>query len=278
MVDVPPASTAPRPQLRQGIYLLPSLFTLANLGLGFFSMIKTVQHSFGVAATCILVCHILDILDGRVARWSRSESKFGVELDSMADWMSFGVAPAFMMYELLLKDVRPWGFPVALFFVICGALRLVRFNLKAHMGESKTPYFVGLPIPAAGGALAIFALLYEIVELEKPANTFKIIMSQVPHIYNFVPAIMVILSLLMVSEVRYSTFKGVNLLKPRSMHALVLTLLTVLMMYSYPQNTIFILYSIYIVWGLIDYFWPGGGARGKRPESITAYEHDTYGK
>lgn len=276
MPEMPPASTAPKPRLRQGIYMLPTLFTLGNMALGFLALVKTVSHRFSVAATAIIVSHVLDVLDGRVARLTKTESKFGIELDSLADWISFGIAPAFMMYELVLKNNRLWGFPIALLFVICGALRLARFNLKAHMGEAKAPYFVGLPIPAAGGMLAIFTLLYEILEVGKPVRTLKVVMNQVPAFYEFVPAIMLLLSLLMVSEVRYSTFKQVNLLRPRTMRALVLTLLVLLMIYVYPQNTIFIFYVSYIGWGLVDYFlrWP----RRERPEAVATYQHDTYGK
>ncbi len=275
--EVPPASTAPKPRLRQGIYLLPSLFTVGNMALGFFALIKTLNHQFSAAATAIIVAHALDVLDGRIARLTKSDSKFGVELDSLADWISFGIAPAFMMYELVLKQNRLWGFPISLLFVVCGALRLARFNIKAHMGAAKTAHFVGLPIPAAGGMLAIFALLYDILEVGRPVRTLKVVMNQVPAFYEFVPAIMFLLSLLMVSEVRYSSFKQVNLLRPRTMRALVLTLMVLLMIYVYPQNTIFIFYVSYIIWGLVDYFLrPQAGERVEQPAA--GYHQDNYGK
>ncbi|HRY29235.1 MAG TPA: CDP-diacylglycerol--serine O-phosphatidyltransferase [Elusimicrobiota bacterium] len=276
MPELPPPSTAPKPRLRQGIYMLPTLFTVGNMALGFFSLIKTMAHEFSAAATAVIVAHVLDILDGRVARLTKTESKFGIELDSLADWISFGIAPAFMMYELVLKQNRLWGFPVALLFVICGGLRLARFNIKAHMGEAKTPYFVGLPIPAAGGMLAIFTLLYDILEVGKPVRTLKVVMKQVPAFYDFVPAIMFVLALLMVSQVRYSSLKQINLLRPRTMRALVFTLVAILMIYVYPQNTIFILYVSYIGWGMIDYFLRH--VRKERPENAPGYQHDTYGK
>jgi CDP-diacylglycerol--serine O-phosphatidyltransferase len=276
MSNIPPASTAPKPSLRRGIYMIPTLFTLGNMALGFYSMVSTVAGKFTVAATCILISHVLDMLDGRVARWTRTESKFGIELDSLADWISFCIAPAFMMYELVLKDNRLWGFPVALLFVICGALRLARFNLKAQMGEGKTPYFVGLPTPAAGGMLAVFVLLYDILEFGRPARTLQVVMNRIPLFYEFVPAIMLTLALLMVSEVRYSTFKTYNLLRPRTMRALILTVLILLMIYVYPQNTIFIFYVSYIGWGLVDYFV----RRKKTPPTPgrEGYVQDNYGK
>ncbi|MBI4396404.1 MAG: CDP-diacylglycerol--serine O-phosphatidyltransferase [Elusimicrobia bacterium] len=276
MPEIPPASTAPKPRLRQGIYLLPSLFTLGNMALGFFALVKTMTHEFGVAATAIIVAHVLDILDGRIARLTKTSSRFGVELDSLADWISFVIAPAFMMYEMVMKHNPLWGFPVALLFVICGALRLARFNLKAQMGEGKSAFFIGLPTPAAGGMLAIFALLYSILEAGRPVRTLKVIMNQLPAMYDLIPAVMFLLSLLMVSEVRYSTLKQINLLRPRTMRALVVTVLVLTMVYVYPQNALFIFYLSYISWGLVDYFIHPSKHQEPKPE--TERYQDNYGK
>ena len=277
--NMPPASTAPVPPVRRGIYLLPALFTVGNMALGFFALIKSVGHEFSAAATAILFGHVLDIFDGAVARLTRTSSRFGIELDSLADWMTFCIAPSFLMYEMVLKDNRSWGFPIALLFVICGALRLARFNLKAQMGEAPPSFFTGLPTPAAGGVWAIFALLYDVMELGKPIRSFKLVMNQVPVFYEVVPAVMLLLSLLMVSDVRYAKFRTQNLLRPRSMRALVLTILAVLMIWVYPQNTIFILYVSYIVWGLVDYFLGRSLRRPSTPHASDSEEHvDHYGK
>ncbi|MGQ0645169.1 MAG: CDP-diacylglycerol--serine O-phosphatidyltransferase [Elusimicrobiota bacterium] len=279
MPEVPPPSTAPKPRLRQGIYLIPTLFTVGNMALGFFALVKTVSHEFTAAATAVIIAHFLDAMDGRVARWTGTSSKFGIELDSLADWISFCIAPSFMMYEMVLKENRLWGFPIALLFVICGALRLAKFNLKAHMGDEKSPYFIGLPTPAAGGVLTAFALLYDIMEVGRPARTMKMVMNRVPEFYEFVPAIMLLLSLLMVSEVRYSNFKQVNLLRPRTMRALVFTVLVLLMVYVYPQNTIFIFYVSYIVWGMTDYgLRLIRRPRVEKPAPAAGYQPDNYGK
>lgn len=275
-VDMPPASTAPRPRLKQGIYILPTVITLANMGLGFFAMVKTLAGEFSTAATAIIVGHLMDVLDGRVARWTGTDSKFGIELDSLSDLVSFCVAPAFLMYEMVLQHNSLWGFPVALLFVICGALRLTRFNLKAQAGEAKGSHFVGLPTPAAGGLLAIFALLYDMLEVGKPVRSIDFVMNRLPLFYEFVPAIMLVLSLLMVSEVPFSSLKNINLLRPRSMRALILTLLIILMAYVYPQNMLFIFYMSYIVWGLTNYF-----LRLPKPKAaLRAAEEsrDNYGK
>ncbi len=279
-LSVPPASTAPKPVVRRGIYLLPALFTVGNMALGFFSLIKSVNHEFSAAATAVIFGHVLDIFDGVVARLTRTSSRFGIELDSLADWMTFSIAPAFLMYELVLQNNKSWGFAIAVLFVICGALRLARFNLKAQMGESAPGHFTGLPTPAAGGMLAIFALLYDVVEFGKPiGRSLKLVMNQVPVFYEAVPAVMLLLSLLMVSDVRYAKFRVQNLLRPRGMRALVLTILSILMIWVYPQNTIFILYVSYIVWGLVDYFV---GRPLRRPGPVRATEAedqiDHYGK
>ncbi|MBK8871275.1 MAG: CDP-diacylglycerol--serine O-phosphatidyltransferase [Elusimicrobia bacterium] len=272
---LPAASSAPRPPMRRGIYILPSLFTLGNMGLGFYSLTQTVRQEYSAAATAILIGHVLDILDGVVARLTHTSSRFGVELDSLADWMTFVIAPAFLMYEMVLKNNPSWGFVLSVLFVICGALRLARFNLKAHLGEPSTGYFTGLPTPAAGGVLAIFALLYSIQEVGRPIRSLGLVMKQVPVFYEVVPAVMLLLSLLMVSNVRYAKFRVAGLLRPRGLRALVISVLVLLMIWVYPQNMIFILYVSYIGWGVVSFFLrPRMGA----PPKVKDDPLDSYGK
>ena len=275
--QLPEASSAPKPPARRGIYILPSLLTLGNMGLGFFAIAKAENQEFSAAATAILVGHVFDIFDGVVARLTRTSSRFGIELDSLADWMTFCIAPAFLMYEMVLKGNHLWGFPIALLFVVCGALRLARFNLKAQMGEPSSGYFVGLPTPAAGGVLAIFALLYDILEIGKPIRSLRLVMVQVPVFYQIVPAVMLLLSLLMVSNVRYVKFRVQGLLRPRGLRSLVILVLALLMVWVYPQNMIFILYVSYIVWGVVGYFV----VRPRTAEPAATVKTDpldTYGK
>ncbi len=275
--QLPEASSAPKPPARRGIYILPSLLTLGNMGLGFFAIAKAENQEFSAAATAILVGHVFDIFDGVVARLTRTSSRFGIELDSLADWMTFCIAPAFLMYEMVLKGNHVWGFPIALLFVICGALRLARFNLKAQMGEPSSGFFVGLPTPAAGGVLAIFALLYDILEIGKPIRSLRLVMIQVPVFYQIVPAVMLLLSLLMVSNVRYAKFRVQGLLRPRGLRSLVILVLALLMVWVYPQNMIFILYVSYIIWGIVGYFV----VRPRTAEPAATVKTDpldTYGK
>src|SRR5213594_1970932 len=132
-----------------GIVLLPSLLTTGNLFCGFFALLLTVEGRYADAALAIFVAMIMDLLDGRVARLMKATSQFGVEFDSLADVVSFCVAPAFLLYSFALSGLgRPAWFGACL-FVICGALRLARFNI--HTGSTDRRFFVGLPTPAAAG-------------------------------------------------------------------------------------------------------------------------------
>jgi CDP-diacylglycerol--serine O-phosphatidyltransferase len=181
------------------------------------------------------------------------------------------------MYEWVLKANKSWGFAIALLFVICGALRLARFNLKAQLGEPSRGYFTGLPTPAAGGVLAIFALLYDIQEIGRDIRSLKVVMNQVPVFIEVVPAVMLLLSLLMVSDVQYAKFRVQNLLRPRGLRALVITALAMLMIWVYPQNMILILYVSYILWGIVGYFV----VHPRRPETTVSEKGDpldSYGK
>lgn len=225
------------------------------MALGFYSMTASMNGNWPIASWCIIVSIVLDIFDGRVARWTNSTSKFGIEFDSLADWMSFGIAPAVMIYLLVLKDYGRIGFAIVLLYIICGALRLARFNLKSFSDSEPTPYFVGLPIPAAGGILASFVILYDIWSEGKKARTIKLVMKQIPAFYHLLPAIIFILAILMVSGLRYSSLKKINLLKPRTVRTFLVLLLVCLMIYIYPQNTIFVLFVGYICSGIFEYFW-----------------------
>src|SRR5216117_1486571 len=146
-----------RDKRRRGIVLLPSLLTTGNLFCGFFALLLTVEGRYGDAALAIFVAMIVDLLDGRVARLMKATSQFGVEFDSLADVVSFCVAPAFLLYSYALKDLsRPAWFG-AFLFVICGALRLARFNVQT--GTVDRRFFVGLSTPAAAGVVASTVLI-----------------------------------------------------------------------------------------------------------------------
>lgn len=171
---------------------LPSCLTVGNLFLGIMSIIFALQNQWQYAAIMVIIGMLLDGLDGRVARMLNAQSEFGKELDSLSDLVSFGVAPAMIMYVTLLQHAGPAGWFLTAIFPICGALRLARFNVQ----PGEPGYFIGLPITAAGGILATMALYNEYVE-----NQYILMLA------------MLFLSYLMVSQIKYPTFKKMKMPK-----------------------------------------------------------------
>lgn len=172
---------------------IPSLLTVGNLFMGIIAIILVFNDNPGMAAMMVLIAMLLDGVDGRVARALNAQSEFGKELDSLSDVISFGVAPAFIMYVVAFQDLSPaLAWTATAIFPICGALRLARFNVIA----GSPGYFIGLPIPAAGGVLATLALFKDDIPV------------------TVLLASMLLLSVLMVSTIRYPNFKKVGI--PRS--------------------------------------------------------------
>ena len=202
---------------RLKIYLLPNLMTAGNLFCGFLALTRIVEADLtasGFEATIrealfyILLACIFDLLDGRVARMGGFESPFGREFDSLADVVSFGVAPAFLVHRIVLADVfvrhPEFGWFIASLYLLCGAFRLARFNVLAtyaEPGASSSKEFVGFPIPAAAAVVASLTLLILwIEEKDFPKGWWRYLL----------PVVMVFLSIMMVSQVRYPAFKNVN--------------------------------------------------------------------
>jgi CDP-diacylglycerol--serine O-phosphatidyltransferase len=241
--------------MKKGIYLFPSFLTLGNLAAGVMAMIFAAQYHLSSAAWCIIAGIILDMFDGRVARWAGATSQFGVELDSLCDLVSFGVAPAFLMFRVALEPWGPPGCMIVIFFAMTAALRLARFNLRAQTGEPST-HFTGLPVPAAAGILASFVLSYEMFgDATITAKTIPLVMKRMPFFFKFVPLVMILLSFLMVSNVQYGNFKQLKLGRPKSVQNLAFLLVGLLLIFTYPQNMIFIVFSLYVLTGLISLAW-----------------------
>lgn len=240
--------------LKKATVFLPNLFTVMNMALGFYAIISAVNHNWTQAAVGVFVGHIMDIIDGRLARFIGGSSKFGGEFDSFADLVSFGVAPAVMIYLLALKDYGKLGFLLAFLFVLCGALRLARFNLKSSEG-TPSPSFVGLPIPGAGGAIAMIVLLVGYYQVGHQGRMGNTLYDLVPLLHKAIPVIVFSLALLMISKVQYATFKKTHFFRPQSLRTFMITVFVFFMIYAYPQNTIFILYSSYILWGIVQTLW-----------------------
>ncbi len=186
------------PPLRRGVYILPNLFTTAGLFAGFFAVITTLRGDFHLAAAMILVAQCCDALDGRIARLTRTGSSFGVQYDSLADLVAFGVAPAILVYAWALEGLGRWGWLAASLYVTCGALRLARFNVQVTSVERR--HFLGLPIPAAAAVIATTVLLHYDFRGEAAVHRPWLMLG-----------VMFVLAGLMVSEVRYLSFKDVQL-------------------------------------------------------------------
>ena len=212
--------------LRRGVFLLPNLFTTASIFLGFYGIIAAAQGDFFRAAVCIVVAHVCDGLDGRIARWTNTTSQFGVEYDSLADLVAFGVLPGALAYYWGLHLWGAWGWLAASLFVVCGALRLARFNVQAPTVEKRT--FTGLPIPAAADMIAATVLLYDYLGVDGPTSRQVVL-----------PVLMYGLALLMVSGLRYYSFKDINLRARQPFSILVGAVILVMLIIAEPQIMLF---------------------------------------
>jgi CDP-diacylglycerol--serine O-phosphatidyltransferase len=226
----------PREKLRMGVYLIPGLFTSGNLICGFFSLISTFQGDYLWATYFIIFANILDGLDGYAARLTRSTSQFGVEFDSLADIVSFGVAPAVLVYFWALVPWGTWGWLAACTFVVCGALRLSRFNVQS-VGPTKG-HFVGLPIPAAAEMIAAIIVMYHFLGGEGAAN-------------KHITLLLVIygLAVLMVSSFPYFSLKNSDLRKRLPFWMLVSGVILITLFIAEPQIMFFALFFSYTLSG-----------------------------
>jgi CDP-diacylglycerol---serine O-phosphatidyltransferase len=241
---------------RTGAVTLPSLFTIGNMAFGFFATLAAIDMEFSRAGWFVLGAGVLDVLDGKVARLVNGESQFGVEIDSLADFMSFGIAPAYLMYMFALKDYGFWGYPVVFFYTLCSALRLAKFNIMTHDGSAPKKHFSGLPVPAAAGILASFVLTYTLIEFSGDIRSMKFLLHQMPVIYNFIPAIMIGLGLLMVSKIPYAAVKHASLFaSTRTIKGIIFIVGLIFLLIAYPRDVIFLFLSAYVIFGILASLW-----------------------
>ncbi|MBI5603314.1 MAG: CDP-diacylglycerol--serine O-phosphatidyltransferase [Deltaproteobacteria bacterium] len=200
-----------RKERRRGVYVLPNLVTTASLFCGFYAVISAIQGNFYQAALSVLIAAVLDGLDGRIARITRTTSAFGVQYDSLCDLIAFGMAPGVLVFLWALKPFNRFGWMAAFLYVVCGALRLARFNVQ--VGQVGNNYFVGLPIPAAASIVA--ATILFIYQVGGTGSTG----------YLVVLIMIYVLSFLMVSNIPYPSFKGLKLAERRSFNFLVAAVL-----------------------------------------------------
>ncbi len=225
-----------------GAYIVPNLFTTANLFSGFFGIISAINGRYELAAVAIIISGIFDILDGKVARLTRATSRFGVEYDSLADLVAFGVGPGLLMYLWALQPYGRLGWLAAFLFLACGALRLARFNVQVETTSQR--YFSGLPIPGAAGMIATTVLFIHDIGASPsvPLNVMLLVMTYV-------------LGFLMVSTVPFNSLKDIEMLRAKPFPVLfgVIALLTVVAMR--PGVVLFLLNGTYVLSGPVGYFY-----------------------
>jgi CDP-diacylglycerol--serine O-phosphatidyltransferase len=223
---------------RRGVYLIPNLLTTGNLFSGIFSILSVFNANYVAAAVAILVAVVFDMLDGRSARWTNSTSQFGVEYDSLADLVSFGVAPGLLIYSWALSTHGMIGSAVMFAFVACGALRLARYNVMA--AESRS-YFTGLPIPAAASVIATLVVFdHHILRLGAEVKPLLILI------------ITMVLSFLMVSTIKYRSFKDMKFRGGTHFNYLVWAILALMLVVAWPQVMLFTAFALYAASGPIE--------------------------
>jgi CDP-diacylglycerol--serine O-phosphatidyltransferase len=232
-------------QYRKGMYIIPSLFTVSNIFCGFSSISFAIRGNYEIAGVLIGIAMILDTLDGRLARMTNTASEFGVQLDSLADVITFGVAPAVLCYQWAFSNyegphaIQRAGWIVCFLYLICAASRLARFNVQSAAPHDKR-YFVGMPTPAAAGVVAATVYCFPERIEGHPAAVVTL-------------CVMALLAFLMISQIRYRTFKDLNLRQPRSFRTTVLIAFIIGAVAWNPKITLITLATLYAFSGMIGH-------------------------
>ena len=227
-----------------GAYIIPNLFTTANLFSGFFGIVNSIEGKFHLAALAVLASCVFDILDGKVARLTRATSRFGVEYDSLADLVAFGVGPGLLMYLWALKPFGRLGWLAAFLFVACGALRLARFNVQTGTGNKS--FFTGLPIPGAANMVATTVLFFHDWGLT-PSGSAAVQMALLVVTY--------LLGFLMVSTVPFQSFKDVEMVRARPLPVLFGVIVLATVVAVNPGPMLFLLMVLYVGSGPLYYLF-----------------------
>lgn len=220
---------------RRGIYLLPNLFTTAGLFAGFYAIVAAMKGYYDAAAVAMFIAMLADALDGRLARLLHSSTEFGVQYDSLSDMVSFGIAPALVLYSWALKDLGKIGWLIAFFYTACAALRLARFNVQT--GESDKRFFMGLPTPASAAVVA--SLIWSFHTYLPDNLCFLIVVSIVT----------LILATFMISNVLYRSFKEFNIKNKISFISLFAIILVFIAISINPPLVLFIIFALYALSG-----------------------------
>jgi CDP-diacylglycerol--serine O-phosphatidyltransferase len=218
------------------IFVLPNLFTTANLFCGYFSIMASIQGQWDKAAYAIGIAAIFDAFDGRVARITKTQSSFGEQYDSMSDLLSFGVAPAVLMFQWALTSYGKLGFMASFLYVTCAALRLARFNVMKQSTEKR--YFQGCPSPIAACSVASSVLFYSAMGLSAERSIYMLI-------------VMILLACLMISTVRYRSFKDSNLRSQAKLGYMMFILGVLILIASDPDRFLAPVFAVYLGSGIL---------------------------
>jgi CDP-diacylglycerol--serine O-phosphatidyltransferase len=251
-----------RRALRRGVSLLPSLFTLANLFCGWACVVHAMRGEFATAAPFIGVAVVLDMLDGRIARMTGTTSDFGVQLDSLADLISFGMAPAVLAFQWGLVPLGRMGWAVGFVYLTAAALRLARFNIQTNLDKR---YFIGLPSPAAAGLVAATIFYFPEGLATKPLAWVGMVMLTVP-------------ALLMVSTIRFQSFKTFDLGMRGGYRLLLLFAAFIGLLVTYPHEVLIVIAYSYFASGFVGTLMSKFGKReepaAESHASVEAPKHD----
>lgn len=231
----------PQSRLRKGIYVLPNLFTLAALFGGFYAIVMAMNNQFEASAIGIFCSIVLDSLDGRVARMTNTQTEFGAQMDSLADMVSFGAAPALITYEWALKDLGRWGWFAAFIYCSCAALRLARFNVNTTTVDKR--FFQGLPSPAAAALVLGFIWLMTDVGFSPVDNRWLMF------------GVILYAGLTMVSNLPFYSFKDFQMRKSVPFAVIVSFALIIALINIHPPTVLFSLFLVYGTSGYVVYVW-----------------------
>lgn len=244
---------------RRGVYLLPNMFTTGALFGGFFAIVAAMNENFANAALAIFAAQILDGFDGRVARMTNTQSAFGTEYDSLSDMVSFGLAPAIVTYSWALQPLGKFGMAAAFIFAACAALRLARFNTQAETTDSR--YFIGLASPPAATLVASGVWLGSELELTW-------------HVSVAAALIVTFVGMMMVSNIRYQSFKGLDKNRRVPFVAMFITLLVFIAVTIDPPRVLFALAFTYALSGPVAWLWTTIYARLKAAPELETDQQD----
>ncbi len=246
-------------EVHRGTYIFPNLFTTGNLFSGFFGIVSSINGDFEIAALAILISCVFDILDGKIARLTRATSRFGVEYDSLADLVAFGVAPGLLIYLMALRPYGRIGWLAAFVFMACGALRLARFNVQVETTSKK--YFVGLPIPGGASMIATTVLFL---------SHWNIIFTTQSLIGTILLVLTYLLGSFMISTMPFNSFKDVEHIKAKPSFVVFGVILVLCIIALSPSYILFFLAAFYTISGPVRWVvWKATGKKGFQ-ESVPA--------